>query len=198
MKESAAGLLVKLPGVTKSDHILVTKEPKGLGKHLTDETVKEGEGRHQPLGKLTASTFPTELLESLTVDLKDNEPIYVVDGSAISSGHPLLKKDVPGRDLVPREDLLKQLATADLDSNPMLRKSTWGEARRSRLPHGLRKEDGDLVLYVQRQNGRVIRFPFISSVDKLPVVAEVSAIGALFERAKRRLPDSEGQKTTGP
>ncbi len=181
--ESVTGLMVKFPAVTSSDHVMVTKEPGGMGKHLTDETVKEGKGRHQHLGKMTSETVPVELLESLSVELKDDEPIYIFASDPTPSGGILERKHVPGRDLVPTEDFLKMLATVDLDSIPLLRKATWGQARKSGLPHGLRKEGGDLVLYVQRQNGKVIRFPLIGSVDKLPIVAEVSGLGALFERA---------------
>lgn len=186
--ESATAILVKMPMVTNTDHVMVTKEPKAFGKHLTDETVEAGEGRNRPLGKMTSATIPTGLLESLTIEFKDDEIIYVFDSSTTSSMGPCSRKDVPNRDLSPRADLLRQLATVDLDTVPFLRKATWGEARRSSLPHGLRKESGDLVLYMQRLNGKVIRFPFIAKNDKLPVIAEVSGLGALFERAKGRLP----------
>ena len=188
--ESATGFLVKLPAVTNRDHVVITKESSALGKHLTDETIKTGEGRHQPLGKMKATTVPTALLEALSVELKDDEPIYVLENGPNTSFRSLEKKDVPSRDLVPKEELLEKFATVDLDSNPALRKTTWGEARRSSLPHGMRKEGSDLVLYIQRLNGKVIRFPFIASIDTLPVVSNVTGLGALFDRARQRLPDS--------
>lgn len=193
MMESASGFMIKFPGVTNRDHLMITKESGALGKHLTDETLKRGEGRHHPLGKMDAATVPTALLESLTVELKDEEPIYVLESGPIRPLRPIDTKDIPSRDLVPEEELLEKLATVDLDSIPALRKTTWGEARRSSVPHGMRKEGSDLVLYIQRRNGKVIRFPFVASIDTLPVVARVTGLGALFDRARQRLPDSLGE-----
>jgi hypothetical protein len=198
--ESPTGFMIKIPMVTNTDHVMVTKEHEGLGKHLTDETVKAGKGRNQPLGKVTSATLPTALLESLSVELGDDEPIYVVNEGPASAVHPVDKKDVPGADLVPDADLLMKLARVDLDSIPLLRKTTWGEAKRSNLPHGLRMERNDLVLYMMRLNGKVVRFPLIAGIEKLPVVADVSGIGALFDRARERLPERSGKKEepTGP
>ncbi len=194
VQESPTGLVFKSPLVSNFDHMMVTKGPKGVGKHLTDETVKEGEGRHESLGKLTAANFPTELLDSLSVEVRDDEPIYIPDPSRIPKDQPIEKKDLPGRDLVPPEGLMTFLETADLDTIPVLRKVTWGEARRLSCPGGIRREGGELVYLVPRRSGKVVRLPLSALKQHLPVVAEVSGVGPLFDRAKRRLPDSSGEE----
>jgi len=192
IKVSATGIMLKLPFLTNVDHVMLTKGPNGLGKHITDETVEVGSGRHQHLGRLTTATVPAQLLESLSAQLADDDIVYIIDARAIYTGPALESKNFPGRDLAPSQDLLKTLEVVDLDSIPGLRKGTWREARRSDIRHGLRKEDGDIVLYVQRLNGNVIRLPFGSSEKLLPLVAELSGVGPLFERAKSRLARASG------
>jgi hypothetical protein len=193
IQESPTGLVVKSPLASNLDHVTITKETKGIGKHLTDETVKAGIGRQEPLGKLTAATFPTALLDSLSVEIRDEEEVFIPDLTGVPRDHQLQKKDLPGPDLVLPDEVIRQLETTGLDTLPVLRRVTWGQARALGLPGGIRREGDELVFLVQRRNGKVIRLPLAKSKQYMPIVAEASGIGALFERARRRLPDSPGE-----